>query len=253
MQNPYQTLGIERNATADQIKRAYRKLASQHHPDKGGDKARFQEIQQAYDYLTNPQPSQTQGFNFHGQSPFDFQSIFDVFGARFQQPHQHRRQAQMSLWITLTDAAQGGKKPISIGAQHGTMTAEIEIPLGINDGDTVQYPGLGPGGMDILITFRIHPNPRWSRQGPNVTTDHNVDVWDMILGTEIQIQDILGSTLSLTIPPKTQPGTIFRLRGRGIMQRSGVAGDLFVRVQATIPEQIPQNILDAISQSRANK
>jgi curved DNA-binding protein len=252
MQNPYQILGVDRNATADEIKRAYRRLASKHHPDKGGDKAKFQEIQAAYEQLTNPQPQAPQGFNFHSQGPFDFQSIFDVFGARFHQPHQQRRQqAQMSLWITLVDAAQSGKKTISVGTQLGTMTVEIEIPAGINDGDTVQYPGIGPGGIDLLITFRIHSNPRWTRQGANLTTDCSVSIWDLILGTDIQVQDILGASLSLNIPPQTQPGTIFRLRGRGMAQRSGSAGDLFVRVQATIPNDISPAILEAIAQNKS--
>jgi DnaJ-class molecular chaperone len=64
------------------------------------------------------------------------------------------------------------------------------------------------------------------------------------------VRDILGSTLSLTIPPGTQPGTTFRLRSRGIAPRSGSPGDLFVRVQATIPNDIPESVLDAIRQTR---
>jgi len=257
MQNPYQTLGVERNAPADEIKRAYRKLASQHHPDKGGDKTRFQEIQQAYDTLSdanrraaydNPQP---QGFGFQANGPFDFQTIFDVFGARFQQPHQQRvQQARMTLWITLQDVAQGGRKTISVGSSQGTVTVEIEIPLGIEDGNTVQYPKTGPMGMDLLISFRIHPNPRWERNGPNLTTEQTVSIWDLVLGAEIQVRDILGTTLSLTIPPRTQPGTTFRLRGRGLQQRSGTTGDLFVQVQAIIPNHIPENLIDAIVQTR---
>lgn len=260
MKNPYETLGVKQDSTPEEIKRAYRKLASQHHPDKGGDKTRFQDIQQAYDTLSdparraaydNPQP-QFQNFNFRGQGPFDFQTIFDVFGTRFQQPHQQRvQQARMSLWITLQDVATAGRKTISVGTHQGTMAVEIEIPPGINDGDTVQYPGVGPGGMDLMITFRIHPNPQWEKQGSNLLTEQFTDIWGLIIGTELQIRDILGSTLSLTIPPRTQPGTMFRLRGRGLAQRSGSAGDLLVRVQATIPKDIPQNIIDAIHQAQA--
>jgi DnaJ-class molecular chaperone len=254
MTNHYQTLGVDRNASPDEIKRAYRKLASQHHPDKGGNKTKFQEIQSAYDTLSNPQKRamhdnpQNPFSSMNGQG-FDFDSIFNVFGTRFNQPRQHQR-AMMTLWITLPDVARGGPKTISVGTHQGTMTVEIEIPLGINDGDSVQYPGVGPGGMDLVITFRIHPNPRWERQGSNLIMDHPVDIWDLIIGTEITVQDILGATLSLTVPARTQPGTVFRLRERGLTQRSGATGDLLVRVQARIPDNIPQPIIDAINQNR---
>jgi curved DNA-binding protein len=256
MTNHYQTLGVDRNATPDEIKRAYRKLASQHHPDKGGDKHKFQEIEQAYRTLSDPQQraqhdSPPNPFGHMGGQGFNFESIFDIFGTRFQHPHQQRmQQARMSLWITLQDVAEGGRKTISVGSQQGNVTVEIEIPLGINDGDTVQYPKTGPMGMDLLITFRIHPNPRFERQGHNLITEQAVSVWDLILGSEIMVRDILGNTLSLTIPPRSQPGTTFRLRDRGLRQRSGGAGDLLVRIQATIPENIPESLVDAITQTR---
>ena len=179
MTNHYQTLGVDQNATPDQIKRAYRRLASQHHPDReGGDKNKFQEIEQAYRTLSDPQlkarhdnPSPfgsgfSQGMN---NQSFNFESIFDIFGARFQHPHQQQqRRAQhavMTLWVTLRDVAHGGNRTISVGTHQGTTTVEIAIPTGINDGDSVQYSGVGPGGMDLVITYRIHPDPKWVRQG----------------------------------------------------------------------------------------
>jgi DnaJ-class molecular chaperone len=102
-----------------------------------------------------------------------------------------------------------------------------------------------------LITFRIHPNPRYLRQGANLTVEQVVNIWDLILGIETPIRDILGNTLSLTIPPQTQPGTVFRLRQRGLPQRSGPAGDLLVRIQARIPDHIPESVLAALKQARA--
>ena len=246
MQNPYQTLGVDRNAPPDEIKRAYRRLASKHHPDKGGDKTRFQEIQAAYEAITNPRPeSQNTGGHFqHGG--FDVDHIFNMFGARFQQPHQRQQQARMNLWITLTDAAQGGRRTVSIGTNIGTVAAEIEIPQGIDDGDSVQYPGIGPGGIDLIVTFRIHPDPRWIRQGLNLTTERTVDIWSLILGTQIEVQDILKTTLSVNVAPNTQPGTLIRLRGRGMQARNGQIGDLFVRVQTVIPKDIPEDLLELI-------
>lgn len=262
MRNPYETLGVDRNAAPDDIKRAYRRLASQHHPDKGGDKAQFQEIQAAYDTLSdpnkraahdNPNPFGQRGFNFRNNGGgFDFESIFNVFGTQFHHPHQQRvnQQARMSLWITLQDVAKTTQKTISVGTQQGTQVLEIEIPGGINDGDTIQYSNILAGGMDLLITFRIHPNPKWLREGLNLTVDYELNVWDLIVGGDLLVNDILGNELSLSIPPRTQPRTLFRLKGRGLGQKNGPIGDLFVRVQARIPDHIPDSIIDAINQTR---
>ena len=261
MNNYYQTLGIERGANADEIKRAYRRLASQHHPDKGGDKNKFQEIELAYRTLSDPQtraqydnPRSQPGFGFHtANGNFDFESIFDIFGAKFQNPQQQRRaqHAVMTLWITLRDVSQGGRRTISVGTHQGTSAVEIEIPLGINDGDSVQYSGVGPGGIDLVINYRIHPDPKWVRQGLTLQTEHSISIWDLILGCETPIKDILGTNLSLTVPAGTQPGTILRLRGRGLASRAGDAGDLLIKIQAQIPNNIPKELLDQINQLRS--
>jgi curved DNA-binding protein len=258
MQNPYQTLGVNRDATADEIKRAYRKLASQHHPDKGGDKNRFQEIQVAYDTLSDANKRAAYdnpgfGGGFRADAPFDFQTIFDIFGTRFQSgPQQHRRQqARMSLWITLRDVAEGGMRTISVGTQSGTQAVEIEIPPGINDGDSVQYPGAGPiAGMDLIITYRIHPDAKFVRQGLNLYLEHTVDVWNLITGGNTLVRDILGNSLDLTIPPRTQPGTTVRLRGRGLRGRNKDFGDLMVKLQARIPDHIDPELLAMIEKTR---
>lgn len=258
MKTHYETLGVSKNANTDEIKRAYRKLAGQHHPDKGGDKNKFQEIQVAYGILGDDQKraqydnpvAQFGGFGRH-DTPFDMDAIFNMFGARFQHGHQQQqRRAQMQLWITLEDVARGGARTISVGTQHGSQAVEIEIPLGINDGDSVQYPGIGPGGMDLIITYRIHPNPKWARQGQNLIVDHPVSVWDLILGCELTVKDILGNNLMLTVVPSTQPGTVLRLRGRGLTDRHAAAGDLLVRIQAQIPKDIDPELLALIEKNR---
>jgi curved DNA-binding protein len=259
MQNYYQTLGVNRDATADEIKRSYRKLASQHHPDKGGDVKKFQEIEEAYRTLSDDQKRQfydrggsnpfNPGFGFQSDSPFDFNTIFDMFGAKFQQPHTHRRQqARMSLWIQLRDVCQGGHRTISVGTQQGTHAVEIEIPQGINDGDSVQYPNIGPGGLDLIVTFRIHPDPRFERKNQNLFTEHVVNIWELITGTETMVRDLLGNTLAVTVPLNTQPGTIIRLKGRGLSSRNGPTGDLLVKLQARIPQKISNELLNQIRQ-----
>ena len=181
MTDYYAALGVPKTATADEIKRAFRRLASQHHPDKGGDTQKFQAIQQAYATLgdeqkraeyDNPRP-QFSGFQgFHGTpGGVNINDIFgQMFGQQFGQQHQHPRRShvRMTLWITLLDVATGGKRTVSLGTQSGVSAVEIDIPLGINDGDNVQSEGIGPGGSDLVVQFRISPDRTWIRDGLNL-------------------------------------------------------------------------------------
>jgi DnaJ-class molecular chaperone len=249
----YQTLGVPRNANPDDIKRAYRKLAGQHHPDKGGDTKKFQDIQAAYATLGDAEkraqydnPAQNAHFDPNGGG-FDFSNIFNMFGATFNPHAQHRQQhTRMSLWITLQDVARGGTRTVSMGTTHGTTNIEIEIPLGINDGDNVQYSGIGPGGTDLIVNFRVHPHPNWQRNGLHLVTEHSISIWDCLVGTETEIKDILGNYYSLTIPPLTQPGGLLRLKGKGLRSRQGATGDLLVKIQAQMPNMIDEELLAMI-------
>jgi DnaJ-class molecular chaperone len=258
MTDYYATLGVPRTASADEIKRAYRKLASQHHPDKGGDTKKFQEIQAAYETLgdekkramyNTPQPQMPHGPGGFHQN-FDFNEIFNMFGAKFQQP-QARGHARMTLWITIKDVASPGSRTVSMGTQAGTHNIEITIPNGIQDGDNVQFAGLGPGGQDLVITFRIHPDREWQRTGNNVTTEHTTSIWKLIAGGTITMLDIRGNRIELSIPAQTQPNSLLRARGRGLPDRSGTMGDMLVRIQAEIPRKIPEELLAAIQQELA--
>jgi DnaJ-class molecular chaperone len=259
-QDYYSTLGVDRNASSDDIKSAYRKMAMKHHPDRGGSNEEFQRIQEAYAVLgddqkraeyTNPQQNHF-GFHFghggHGGG-FDFNNIFNMFNQHHQQ-QQPPPQTRMSLWITLTDVARGGGRPVTISTHAGVMTVEIDIPIGINDGDNVQYGRIGPNGTDLIVNFRIHPNPKWQRNGLNLTTDLPVGIWDCLLGSDIQVQDILGNTITVVIPALTQPGSLLRLRGRGLSDRTGAQGDLFVRIQARMPSKIDPELAKMIEEHR---
>jgi curved DNA-binding protein len=253
--NYYDVLGVEKTATADEIKRAYRRLASQHHPDKGGDTEKFQQIEEAYRILSDAEKRREYDnpvsfFNQHARhsssAPFNFDDIFQMFGAKFNQPRGH---ARMSLWIGLQDVAMPGKRLVSVGTAAGTQAIEIEIPTGITDGDNVQYSGLAPGGQDLVVTFRIRPDPVWQRQESNLTnliTNLSVSVWQLIAGGETAVTDIRGNQLMLTVPPMTQPGALLRVRGRGLPDRSGKTGDMLVRINTKLPEKISPELMAAI-------
>ena len=259
MTDYYAALGVPKTATADEIKKAFRKLASQHHPDKGGDTQKFQAIQQAYATLgdeqkraeyDNPRP-QFSGFSGFQGTPggVNINDIFgQMFGQQFGQQHQHPRRShvRMTLWISLLDVATGGKRTVSLGTQAGVSAVEIEIPLGINDGDNVQYEGIGPGGSDLVVQFRVSPDRVWTRDGLNLTQEVRIDIWNLIMGGDLTIDTLTGKTLSTRVPARTQPGTVLRLKSQGLRDRVGRTGDIMVRVQAQIPENIPPEIIDAI-------
>jgi len=256
MTDYYATLGVSRTATADEIKRAFRRLASQHHPDKGGDTQKFQAIQAAYAVLgeeqkraeyDNPRP-QFSGFN----GGVNINDIFNMFGqggfpsGGFAQQHPRRSHVRMTLWITLLDVATGGRRTVSLGTQAGVSAVEIDIPLGINDGDNVQYEGIGPGGSDLVVQFKINPDRKWQRDGLNLIQEVRIDIWNLILGGELTIDTLTGKTLSTRVPERTQPGTVLRLKAQGLRDRAGHIGDILIRIQTFLPDQIAPEIIDAI-------
>ena len=259
MTDYYAALGVPKTATADDIKRAFRKLASQHHPDKGGDTQKFQAIQQAYATLgdeqkraeyDNPRP-QFSGFSgFHGApGGANFNNIFEqMFGHGFAQQHQHprRNHVRMSLWITLADVARGSSKTVNVSTSSGTTTVEIGIPPGINDGDNVQYSGIAPEGMDLVVQFRISPDAAWQRDGLNLYTAAKVSVWDLILGTDIKVVDLTGTQLTVTVPPRCQPNQVLRLRNLGLKDQQGARGDCMIKLQPFIPQNIAPELIEAI-------
>ena len=254
MTDYYAALGVPRTATADEIKQAFRRLASQHHPDKGGDTQKFQAIQEAYATLgdeqkraeyNNPRP-QFSGFQGH-PGGVNINDIFgQMFGQQFAQQPRPRSHVRMTLTITLNDVATGGKRTVSLGTAQGISAVEIEIPQGINDGDNVHYEGIGPGGADLVVQYRVQSDRTWQRQDLNLITETRVSIWDIILGTELHITTITGDILSANIPARSQPGVTLRLRGRGLTNRNGTTGDIMVRVQAFVPDSISPELLAAI-------
>jgi DnaJ-class molecular chaperone len=104
---------------------------------------------------------------------------------------------------------------------------------------------------NLVVNFRIHPDARWRRDGLNLHTEQRISVWDLILGTDLEIATITGAKIVMRVPPNTQPGTTMRVRAHGMPNNQGHVGDCFVRLQAELPEKIAPEIVAAIQQHRS--
>ena len=268
----YSILGVNKQASPEEIKRAYRKLASQHHPDKGGDTAKFQEIQTAYDTLSDPQKRQeydnpnfgAQNIHFDfGDSPFA--DIFAQFGfgrGGFQQQQPRRnKDLRVEVPVGLGETLNDQNKTISVQMTNGErQTVNITIPRGITSGTTIKYTGLGdsmfsnlPKG-DLLVTIQVLPHPTYIPNGLDLITQLNIDCFDAITGCQQTVVGLDGRIFQVTVPAGTQPNTKLKLVGEGLWGfRQDVKGSLFVNVNITIPKNLTaeqEEIVRSIKDSR---
>jgi len=254
----YSVLGIDRSASDADIKSSYRKLARKYHPDRGGDTAKFQDIQEAYSILGDPEkrrqydnPHQG-GLHYGDFGDVNPQDIFDMFGVHVHRRGNARRKSSvtMTLWITLKDVARQDKKIISVNNGKRNEHVEIDIPPAIDDGSSVRYPKLINNERDLIVQFRIKPDSKWTRDNLDLIVDSSINIWDLILGTTIVVDTMHGSQIKLTIPAGTQPHTAMRVSKHGLEDRNKKKGDMFVRINAYIPKDIPDSLRNIIQEHR---
>lgn len=257
MADYYKILGVERNATQDDIKKAYRKLAAKHHPDRGGDTATFQEIAAAYDTLSNPEkreqydnprPQFGDGFQQHGGMPEGFEDLFrnfgfgDIFGRRPQAVRNRTLNLQTS--ITLEDAFNGKTLTSTLRLPSGRdQTIEIKIPAGIRDGTTLRLAGVGDDSIssvprgDIHLTVHILPHSVFKRDNDDLIFDVDINCFEAILGKTIQFDTIDGRTLETNVPSGIQPGQQLNIHGHGMpnINTPVMRGRLLININITIP------------------
>ena len=260
----YQTLGVAKTASPEEIKKAYRKLAAQHHPDKGGDTAKFQEVQKAYETLSDPQKKQQydnpaqQGF--HGGFPggFGFNvngvDINEIFGHMFRQHHQNhanRRQTyRTAVWVTLDQVYNGDSQSLTVQTPVGVHAINIQIPKGIDNGSQIRYDNLIEGAT-LIVEFRIHEHLTFERRGNDLYCNQRISVLDLIAGTNLEFTTISGKTFTVAVPPKTQPYMSLKISGQGMpIYNSQAFGDQILTIKPFIPDIIDQQIVDAIVQSK---
>ena len=266
MTDAYKTLGVARDATEEQIKKAYRSMASKHHPDKGGDTAKFQEVQSAYETLTDPNkrhihdnPQQynrgPQGGdnNFHefsfntGGNPHDIFSQFfsQRSGNPFQQHQQPRRNKDLriNISITLAETLTGQKKTVNVTTtKQDKFNVDVNIPRGVSNGTTIKYAQMGDNFFesltrgDLYVIINVIADSRFEIHGVNLVANLEITSIEAMTGTEKEVQGIDGSTFLIKIPTGCQFGTKFGLQGKGLYQMNTQhRGDLIVNTIIKTP------------------
>jgi curved DNA-binding protein len=271
----YKTLGVERTATADDIKKAYRKLARKFHPDKNpGDKSaesRFKEINEAYEVLSDSDKrtrydqlgSAYQQFG-GGPGGFEWGDMNDagtrvdfgeggfsdffasIFGGRGRTQESYRqpikgRDLEQPIEITLDEAYHGAERILSRGNKRRT----IRIPAGARDGTRIRLAGEGEPGYaggqtgDLYLIVSVKAHPMYERRGDDLYTDLKIDLYTSVLGGEVTVPT-LGGEVKLRIQPGTQSGQLVRIKGRGmpLLKAPDQRGDMYARILVQVPTNL---------------
>jgi curved DNA-binding protein len=244
MTDYYQTLGVSETASPDEIKKAYRSLANKHHPDKGGDQARFKDISVANDILSNPQKRaeydqqrhapQGQQFHFHtGNGGFDpFSGMFggsgspfgDIFGQMHRQQQRRNRDLNIQCQVTLLDSYVGKQLEAQYQLPSGrTQTVVINVPAGISHGETIRYNGLGDDSHpqiqrgDLNVTIIVMPDPMFERRGDDLYTTVEISSIEAMIGCRKSVRSINGQHVDLEIRGGVETGVEFASGGQGFI------------------------------------
>jgi DnaJ-class molecular chaperone len=250
-------------------------MAAQHHPDRGGDTATFQEVQAAYATLSDPEKRQQYdnpqpqfgggGFHFGGGMPPGFDDFFaqafgqggnPFFGQGFRQP-QRNRNLNLQTTITLEEAYLGKNLMANVGLPSGLeQVLEVKIPPGVRDNTVLRLAGMGDDTLnnvprgDIHLTINIQPHHIYQRQGDDLLRTLTVSCFDAILGKTVKFDTLDGKTLEVNVAPGTQHGQTLAVQGYGMpyMADPRMKGRLLLEINITIPTDLNQQQKDLVKQ-----
>ncbi len=251
----YDVLGVDEDASQEEIKKTYRTLARKHHPDRNPDdpnaEEKFKEIQKAYSVLSDEEKREQYdaqrrcggGGGVGGGARTQRQNPFD--GGRQQQRQQRQRGRQggqdleTTLRLSFREALEGGRKQVELPSGE---SIRLKIPKGVRDGFKIRLKGRGqpaPTGQrgDLYVTFEVGDHPHFDRKGDDVHRTETIGMFEAVFGTDIRVPTPYGQHLKLSVPAGTQPGEKLRLKGQGVKTDDGT-GDLYVEIDVNIPENL---------------
>jgi len=273
----YKVLGVDKTAAADEIKKKYRALARDLHPDKTkGDSAKeekFKAVSEAYEILSDakkraeydearslferggfraPQGGGFQGGDFHdvfgGGNP---QDIFaNLFGNAARRGPRKGQDLQTEATITFRESVFGTTLDLRLATDRGqAQNISARVPTGVSDGAKIRVKGKGAQGEagpgDLFIQLHVKPHPIFSRKGENLTITLPVTFAEAALGADIKVPTMAGDDVTVRIAPGTPNGRTLRVKGRGITKGS-TTGDLLVTVEVQVPQRVDGKALDAL-------
>ena len=274
----YAILGVDKKAGADEIKKKYRTLARELHPDKTkGDSAleeKFKAVSEAYDILSDSKKraeydearslferggfrAPQGGQNFQGG---DFSDIFgggnpqdifsNLFGGGARRGPRKGQDLQTESSITFKEAAFGTTLELRLSTDGGpSQNITARVPAGVNDGAKIRVKGKGAPGEagpgDLFILLHVKPHTVFSRKGENILLNLPVTFVEATLGADIKVPTLSGDDVTVRIAPGTPNGRTLRVKGRGVTKGS-TTGDLLVTIDVQVPQKVEGKALDAL-------
>lgn len=282
MKNYYDVLGVDEKATSAEITKAFKDLAKKYHPDRGGDKDKFQEINEAHDTLKSSQKRHDYdtmrkfGGTRGGDHPLFNEDIFGDFfsgfsggdmdfggsfnftrgpgGERiFRQNRQPRgnRNVQVRMAVSIKEAMMNNEKTINYKLPSGREEfATVKIPAGVQHGITFKFSGMGDDSIrnmprgDLMVVMSVLDSDGYTRKGNDLFTDKTIDCFQAVRGHEFKLKTLEDKIIKVKVPAGTQPNTLLQVQGQGmpIHKTIGIRGNLYVKIHVLIPQLSAQDL-----------
>lgn len=235
----YEILGVERDASPQDIQRAYRKLARQWHPDVNQDpeaEETFKRVNEAYETLSNPkkraeydEPPAAPGFRLE-----------DLLGGLFGGWASTVADIHVNLDLSVEEAYAGGPRHFTLRTMTGDRDIEVELPQGLTEGDMVRVNADEDEQGDVYLVIRLIPHARYLVEGRDIMIELPVAPWEAVLGAKVTVETP-GGEVDVRVPDGSASGRRLRLRGKGLPNPRGGAGDLFVELKVVAPRKLSKS------------